>query len=244
MANPVALNNKTHRDLRVITSRGAGFGENIHIVPVIADELGNLVLDYPVCLIKDPETGRFKMSALLGFDPGENLYLEGDRWNALYVPLHVQRQPFMVGYSAPGGAGGGQGNPVITIDMDSRRVQKSEGEALFNEDGSNTPFLDHMNTLLAGLMDGMKSTEYFVETLANHDLIEPAQFNIEFADGEKKSYEGLYTVNDEKLAELKGDVLEDLHSRGYLRATALMMASLGHVSRLISRKNAQRSAQA
>ena len=105
MANPVALNNKTHRDLRVITSRGAGFGENIHIVPVIADELGNLVLDYPVCLIKDPETGRFKMSALLGFDPGENLYLEGDRWNALYVPLHVQRQPFMVGYSAPGGAG-------------------------------------------------------------------------------------------------------------------------------------------
>lgn len=243
MANPVALNNKTHRNVRVNTARGAEFGENIHMVPVIADELGNLVLDYPICLIKDPETGQFKLSALLGLDPGENLYLDGGRWDALHVPLHVQRQPFMVGYSAPGGGNGNQGNPVITIDMDSRRVQQSEGEALFQEDGSNTPFLDDMNNLLAGLMDGMKSTEIFVETLANHDLIEPAQFNIEFADGEKKRYEGLYTVNDEKLAALKGDQLEDLHSRGYLRATSLMMASLGHVTRLISKKNARRLAQ-
>lgn len=240
MAKLETLNNDTHRKLRVITSRGAKYGENVHIVPVVADELRSLVLDYPVCMTKDPETGQFGLSALLGFEPGENLYLKGDQWNASYVPVHVRRQPFMVGFPSQGGAKGRPEKAVITIDMDSKRVQKAKGEALFAEDGSNSPYLDSVHDLLAGLMASIESTKAFLEVLAGRDLIEPAQFNITFADGEQKRYEGIYTVNDEKLGELRRGDLQDLHSRGYLQASYLLLTSLGHVQKLISLKNDRR----
>ena len=91
-------------------------------------------------------------------------------------------------------------------------------------------------------MAGIESTKAFIETLSSHDLIEPAQFNITFADGEQKRYEGMYTVNDEKLGQLTGDSLQQLHKRGYLQACHLLLASLGQVQRLIGLKNERRSA--
>lgn len=242
MANPVALNRDAHQNLRVITSRGARFGENVHIVPVVADELGSLVLDYPVCLVKNQETGQFGLSALLGFEPGENLYLQGDQWDAGYVPLHVRRQPFMLGFSSPDGEGRKQENALITIDLDSKRVQETEGESLFADDGIPTSYLQNIQNLLAGLMAGNESTKAFIDSLSEHELIEPALLNITFADGEQKRYEGIYTVSDQKLAELTGDTLQELHVRGYLQASYLLIASLGHVTKLISRKNVRRTA--
>ena len=240
MANPQILNNEIHKNLRVITARGAEYGENIHFVPVIADELRSAVLDYPVVLMKDNETGRFGLYALLGFEPGENLFLDGDTWDAGYVPLHFRRQPFMVGYAA--GEKRDPDKSMITIDMDSARVQGSEGETLFNADGSWTPFLQEVSRMLGMMIQGIALTDAFVNELAERDFIEPAQLNITYPGGETKNYEGLYTVNDEKLNELSGDALKDLHKRGFLQASYLMLASIGNIQKLIGRKSRRASA--
>lgn len=236
MANPVLLDNNKHRKLRVVTSRGAEYGENVHLVPVIADELNSLVLDYPVCLLKDDETGQFGLHALLGFDQGENLFLRGSQWDASYIPLHVKRQPFMVGFAANEPAI--PENAVITVDMDSKRVQESEGEALFTEDGSRTEYLAGIDNLLAGLMNGIETTEAYVAAIAELDLIESAQVNITFASGGQRTYDGLYTINADKLNELSGEALEELHRKGFLQASYLLLASMGQLQKLIARKNA------
>ena len=89
MANPVILSNDTHRHLRVITTRSADFGENKHFVQVIGDELSKLVLDFPVCLMKSKETGKFSLNALMGLEAGENFFLQGERWTASHLPLPV-----------------------------------------------------------------------------------------------------------------------------------------------------------
>lgn len=235
MVNPVALHNKTHRNTRVITIRSAEFGENIHFVPVLGDELRHLVLDYPVCFMKDPETGQFGLFALMGFEPGQNLYLQGERWNATYVPLHIRRQPFMVARPPEGSSG----KAVISLDMDSPRVQELSGEALFNEDGSNTPYLDQVIQIMSALIAGTDSTSAFVDTVAGLDLIEATQLDITFADGEKKRFEGLYTISAEKMRELSGDDLEQLHKRGFLEACTLITASMGQVQHLIDLRNAR-----
>lgn len=238
MADNVVLSSDRHRDFRVITSRGADYGENVHFVPVIADELSRLVLEYPVCLMKDNETDQFGLYAMLGFEPGENLFLKGDTWDGAYIPLNIRRQPFMVALTAEPGEEPTPEKTVITIDMDSKRVQDSEGESLFNEDGSWTPFLQGVGQLLSGLAPGIKRTDAFIAALTEHHLIEPAQLTVAFADGEQRRFDGLYSVNDEKLRELSGDTLEDLHSKGYLQASYLIIASIGHVQKLIERKNA------
>ena len=97
------LSSETHRDLRVVTKRGAEYGEAIHMVPVAADELRHLVLEYPVVLIKDADSGRYAMCAMLGFEEGENLFLEGNRWDAARRPLSMEVQPFLIGRPADAG---------------------------------------------------------------------------------------------------------------------------------------------
>lgn len=242
MANYVALSSETHRTTRVVTDRGARYGEDIHFLPVIADELRHLVLDYPVFLMKDPQTGQFGLFALLGFEPGENLFLEGDRWDAAYLPAHVRRQPFMVAFRGKPDEVPKPGETVVTIDMDSERVRASEGERLFDDEGKATPYLERISQILSGLVSGMESSRGLIDQLAEHDLIESAQLNITFADGEQKRFEGLYTINEEKYRDLGPQSLDALHRSGALEAATLMTASVGHVQKLIDRRNERKAA--
>ncbi|AMX02908.1 SapC family protein [Microbulbifer thermotolerans] len=235
MAKAVALNNERHRNLRVITKRGAEYGENTNLVPVIADELRNLVLEYPVCITKNPNNGQFSLCALLGFEPDENLFLYGDEWKAEYLPLHIRRQPFMVGHKKTSAEGDTEA--LIIIDTDSERVQEKEGERLFNDDGSKSSYLEEVTVILSQLISGMTSTSAFLKYLAEEDLIEPVQLSVRFSNGEQKRYEGLYTVNDEKLQKLDAARLVSMHQRGYLQAAYWLSASMGQVRKLIALKN-------
>ena len=242
MASSVILDSKVHQSVRVRTDRGAEFGENMHLVPVIADELPRLLLEYPVCLIKDSETGQFGLHALLGFEPGENLFLDGNHWDAMYVPMHLRRQPFMVGIAGDEDAKPTPENTMITIDMGSARISETEGERLFDDGGEATQYLQSISELLSSLLPGISVTDVFVKQLADYDLIEPARLDVTFANGEQRNFDGLYTVSDEKLRELDDQKLRDLHDRGYLQASHLLLASIGQVQRLINRKNARLTA--
>ncbi|MCQ3831036.1 SapC family protein [Microbulbifer elongatus] len=241
-SNVVALNNESHRNLTVVTKRGAEYGEATHLVPVVANELRNLVLEYPVCITKDPSNGQFALCALLGFEPGENLYLNGESWDAQYIPMHIRRQPFMVGYQNPQAGAGEDKGAVITLDLSSKRIHENggEGERLFDDEGHNTPFMQQVSDLMGQLIVGMESTTAFLNTLADNDLIEPAHINVQFASGEQKRYEGLYTVNEEKLQKLEADKLLHFHQHGYLQAAYWLGASLGQVRKLIAVKNTKK----
>lgn len=231
-----ALHNEVHRDLRVITKRGAEYGEDTHIVPVVADELRDLALEYPVILVKAKESGRYNLCAMLGFEEGENLFLEGEEWDAIYIPVHVRRQPFSLTYTAEKE---GQPDPeslIVSIDIGSKRIQKEEGERLFDEDGNQTDFLKEVNGVLAGIGTATASTDAFIKALVEHDLIEPANLDVQFASGEKRRIEGLYTVQDEKLGKIESGALADLYKHGYLQAAWLMLNSIGNVRKLLLRR--------
>lgn len=236
MADIQVLNSNEHRDIRVVVERGAEYGDNSHIVPVVADELRNLALEYPVVLVKDPDSGRYGLCALLGFDQGENLYLDGNDWDAAYIPVHVRRQPFALTYTAEKDGKPDPSSLAISVDMDSQRISQDQGERLFEEDGSQSEFLNSMQELLAGLGPAMAGTNVFIDTLDQHSLIEPAQLDVQFAGGEKRRFDGLYTVHDGRLSELEGDALADLYKRGFLQAAWLMLASVGNMRKLLLRR--------
>lgn len=238
MTHPVILKNDSHRKLRVNTNRGAEYGENVHIIPVIGDELSELVLDFPVILLKNEETDKFNLYALMGLEPGENLYLQGEHWNASYLPLHFRRQPFLLAFTDEEKQATAIHEAKLAIDMDSKRINESQGEAIFNEDGSRTPYLEGIIELLGTLGKGIESTEVFIAKLVEHDLIETKQLNVTFANGEQKSIGGIHALNADKLGDLKGEVVADLHSRGFLQACYMMLASIGHVEKMIKMKNA------
>jgi hypothetical protein len=238
LANPVILNNDTHRKLRVITTRSAEYGEKVHVVPVIGDELSEVALDFPVYLMKNDETGKFSLYALMGLEPDENLYLQGERWAASYLPLHMRRTPFLLTPTDEEKRTTEDNEAKIAIDMDSKRISESKGQAIFNENGSKTPYLESIIKVLSVLVMGIESTEAFISLLVEHDLIESTQINMTFVNGEKRSLQGLYIINADKLDGLKGEVLQEFHSRGFLQASYMMVASMGQITKMINMKNA------
>jgi hypothetical protein len=217
------LNNHTHRHLKVQPGAAARYGDNQRFVAVIAGEFPHLAVHYPILLTKDQDTGAFFVGAMLGFDEGENLFLD-QRGMETYRPLNLQRGPFFTAGSE------------VAIDLDSPRIDEA-GRPLFTETGEPTQYLQSIMALFRDLKPGLEVTKLFVESLAKRKLIEPIDIDVAFDDGSKRRLAGLYTINQDTLRALPDADVVELFRRGYLQLIYLMVASLKQVPVLARRKN-------
>ena len=237
------LNNIAHKDLRIITRHGAEFGDNVGTVMTFPTEYGDIQREYPIFFRKDAQTGEFLSVALLGFTKDENLFLEGDRWDAGYVPGILARGPFLIGFQERNEGGELRREPVIHIDMENPRVSQTEGERAFLDLGGNSPYLERMASILKGINQGLDVSKAMFAAFTAADLIEPMKLEIKFAE-EQFNLVGLHTINREKLANLDAETLHKLHRSGFLHGAYLVVSSLNNVQRLVERKQRRRLAQA
>jgi len=112
MTNRVLLNNVEHRDLRVVTRHSVDFGDNINQVLVFPTEFEDLQREYPILFRRDAD-GNYQAVALLGLDRDENLFLDGDGWQARYVPAVQRCGPFSLGLRQS--PGDGAAGPMIQV---------------------------------------------------------------------------------------------------------------------------------
>jgi hypothetical protein len=229
MSTYALLNNVDHKYLRVITTRGAEYGDSVMLGITFPSEFRDLQAHYPIVFRKTEDGTSFEPVALFGFQEGENLFLDGQRWDASYVPLAIERQPFMIGVT--------NGEPMVHVDVASPRVSKEKGEAVFMTHGGNTEFLEQANSILAAIYQGLQATPAFIGALVEHALLESFVFDIELNDGSQNRLAGLYTINEDKLAALGADAVARLHQAGYLQAIYMTLASLSNFRDLIERKN-------
>ncbi len=236
MANHDILDNKNHKDIKVITHFDGKFSEKINSALIFPTEIKAAQRDYPILFIKNPETGQFQSVVLLGLVANENLYINNG-WQASYIPAMINKGPFIIGFEEKQENGEKVKQPIVAIDMDSPRVNKESGEPLFLESGQPSPYLVQVNQSLKTLHEGSQLSQQMFDAFLTHDLIEPISLNIELNNGEKISLEGNYTINEEKLSKLKGDALNELHTSGLLRVAYFITASLDNVQRLVDFKN-------
>jgi hypothetical protein len=228
MNNAVLLNNIDHQDLRVITKRGAVYGDDMKSALTFPVEFRNVQAHYPIVFHKAAD-GQFQSIALFGFQDKENLFLGPHGWDAAYVPLTVERQPFLIGFS--------DREPLVHIDLASPRVSRTEGEALFREYGGTTEFLERMSSVLLTIHQGLEAAPVFIDALLQHDLLESFVLDVELNDGSQHRLTGFYTINEEHLGALDAGALERMHKAGYLQAIYMAIASLSHFRDLIERRN-------
>lgn len=237
MANHALLNNIEHSDLRVITQRGDEYDDNLWFTPTFVDEIRSVQAHYPIVFHKNPESGQFTPITLFGFEQHENLFLQDDKWDAAYLPLSVQRLPFFIGKQEITTDGVTEQERVITIDLDSPRVSKTEGIELFLEYGGNSPYLEDIATILETLHHGLQGNEAFVNALTTLNLLESMTLDITLDNGANHQLIGFYTINEEVLNNLSPENIVRLHNAGYLQAAYLILASQVHFRDLVARKN-------
>jgi hypothetical protein len=170
----------------------------------------------------------------LGFENNENLFLDNAGWNASYIPMMIQRQPFSIGFQASDEA---DKKPIVSIETSSPRISTNSGQSVFDADGNPTEYLNRVMKKLEALHFGHEHNKGFIESLVKYDLLEPFTLKIPLKDNSNNKLVGFYTVNEDKLHDLNGTILADLNTNGYLQPIYMALASYSRVTGLIARKN-------
>jgi hypothetical protein len=236
VVNLVVLDSQTHRNVRVARQPTRECAE-LNVVSAIPREFVRLVAHYPIFFTKSTESGRFEPAVLLGFERKENLFFVNGRWDAAYVPLQIQRQPFSLIPRRSDSPAGGQASLDVAIDLDSSNIQAQEGERLFLDDGKPSKYLQDITSMLSALVSGSREAYAFTGRLAELDLIEPVRIDVEFVDRSEAKLEGLYWIAAAALKALPAAQLAELRDREFLEWLYFQMASVSHVSGLVARKN-------
>ena len=227
--NPVPLDNNTHRDLRVITTRGAAWGDDQMTSPVFVSEFRSAQAFYPIVFQNADNGPGMQPVALLGLRSGENLFLDERGWDAAYIPLAFERGPFMIGRAGD--------QFVIHVDLDSPRVSRDEGEPAFMPHGAATEYLDHVNSVLNAIHQGGDAMPAFVAALLRHELLESFVLDVQAADGSQNRLAGFHTIHEERLAALPAPAVAELHAAGWLAAIYMVLASTAQLRGLVDRYN-------
>jgi hypothetical protein len=228
MTNTVLLNNVDHKDVRIVTTRGAEYGDDVMFAITFPAEFRNIQAHYPIVFRKAAD-GQFQPLALFGFEERQNLFLTRNGWDATYLPLMIERLPFLIGRA--------NGQLTMHIDIASPRVSRTAGESLFREHGGTTEFTERMNSVLLAIHDGLEQIPAFIAALLEHELLESFVLDVQLHDGSEHRLAGFYTVNEERLAALGGGALERLNKAGYLLPAYMAIASLSNFRALIERRN-------
>jgi len=229
MSNNALLNNVDHKDLRVITTRSAEYGDNVMFAATFPGEFRDLQAHYPIVFRKNAR-GQFEPVALLGFKDGQNLFLTQGGWEATHIPMTIERLPFLIGFSH-------DRQPMMHIDLDNPRVSRTQGEPIFREFGGNTDFLERMSSLLLAIHQGLATNDSFIGALLEYELLESFVLDIQLNDRSQNRLTGFYTLKEERLLDLNGAVLERLNRAGHLHAIYMAIASLSNFRALIERVN-------
>lgn len=236
MTNFALLNIDDHQDLRVITDRAAKYGDNVMYAMTFPFEFRSIQAHYPIFFHRD-DNGDYYPVALFGFEEGENLFLNESGWNADYIPAMIRREPFLIGYQGSEDQGDADKARVMSIDLDHPRVSQDSGEALFRPLGGRTPYLEDAATLMEEIYGGYVHNKTFVAALEEHELIESVTVGITLNDGSQNQLLGFFAINEEKVEQLPGSVLEQFSQQKILMPLFMILASTGNVRNLIEFRN-------
>lgn len=228
--HPVALNSKTHLNLRIKpTDDGLKFSRKTNSVLLAGVEFPEACKHFPIVFAKTAGPQVLPV-ALLGFRDQENLFVDaGGRWQGEYVPAYIRRYPFVLAQREAGQ------NYTVCIDEAYAGFGADEGLPLFNAKGEPT---EHMQGILAFLKDyqaQLERTELFLKALIEFDLLTGVAANVSLPGGERFSMTGLQMVNERKLLELPDEKVLRLFRSGDLAWVYSHLISIGNFTRLLGK---------
>ena len=227
---PITL--EKHKNIKVSPINTFDFAKKVHIASIMAHEFSRIAPIYPIVFIEDQENDQFKPVAMLGLEPGENLFVNDEnKWEASYIPAIIRRYPFALAKIDEKGD-----KYTVCIDEDSQFVNNEEGEALFNEDGTPTEVIDNVKKYLTQLHQMDNFTIEFSKFLKEHNLFNQLNMKVRIGN-EIKNISGAYVINEERLNKLSNDVFLSMRESKYIPVIYSHLSSLSQIERLLGFKD-------
>lgn len=226
---PVPLNRTDHKDLRIKPIPNLKFAGAVHSVPLTGVEFPAAARDLPI-LFGGVTVADAGPMVLLGLRQNENLYVnDAGQWEAnVYIPAFVRRYPFVLAEKPPGAEGD---DFTVFLDEAYEGFGTVEGDRLFKEDGSDTELLTNAVKFLGEFQQHIARTQWFMEQLRKHDLLEPRNIRLE-RGGNSINLNGLFVVNEDKLRQLDEKTTHEFLREGVLGWIYAHLLSLNNIDRV------------
>jgi hypothetical protein len=227
---PVALDRQQHRLMRLKrdANDNARFAR-LNSMFVVAGEIGEACKEYPVVWIEagtDAQGARqVAPIAVFGLVKGENLCIRNDVWRTGYMPVALRMYPFALARS-------GDAQYTMCHDADSTRFSVTEGEPLFQADGTPSAFTTDIQRQLEQVEAEVERTRRSGLELLRLDLLREMRFQATLPSGSSIGVDGFLTVDEERLAKLPDAEVLQMHKSGLLGLLHAHRLSLSNMSRL------------
>ena len=225
----VPLNTRDHATWRARQVDKAPWLINQHAVPLTVEEFPQAGRHFPIVFASGENTVPL---ALMGLNEGVNVFIEADGTviNSVYLPAYARRYPFMLAKLQPTSE-----ELSLCFDPTSGLIGEFEdGQPLFDgTEASETT--KSVLQFCEGFEQAGQRTQAFVEELKKHQLLMEGEVSIQRQDGGQPFvYRGFQMVDQEKLRNLRGDVLRGWAQSGLLPLIYAHMFSLELMSSVFS----------
>ena len=225
------LNSRDHATWKSRSTDRAPWLAGFHAVPLTVEEFPAAARNFPIVF----STGDAPVPlALMGLNEGTNVFVDADGkvTENIYIPAYVRRYPFLLAKLTPN-----SDELSLCFDPSTDLVGEfEEGNALFvdGEASENTKAL--LGFCEQFEQAGMK-TQAFVEELTKHKLLMDGEVAIQ-QDGVEQPfiYRGFQMIDQEKLRDIRGDVLRSWNQNGLLPLVYAHLFSLELIREIFGRQ--------
>ena len=207
----VPLSSVDHADFRARPLDSAEFLVGQHAIPLTSDEFVSACRFFPIVFSAGDNPVPL---ALMGLNEGINTFVDDDGKlvNPVYVPAYIRRYPFLLAKLQPNSE-----ELSLCFDPTSGALGKfDEGDVLF-VDGQPSDQVKAVLEFCKNFEEAGQRTGMFMDELKKADLLMDGEVSIQ-QEGHDKPYvyRGFQMVDENKLRELRGDVLRKLMQNGIL----------------------------
>jgi hypothetical protein len=226
------LSSELHADYRIRPATSAQFLSTQHAIPVTIDEFALVQRFMPIVFSAGEDAIPI---ALMGLNENVNVFVDADgalTEDNFYVPAYIRRYPYLLARLRPDAQ-----ELSLCFDPTSDTIGKFEdGEPLF-ENGQPSEVTKNILAFNEQFEQAGARTAQFMKELREAELIMDGEVSIQ-QDGMEQPfvYRGFQMVNEEKLADLRGDQLRKMSKSGMLPLLYAHLFSLSLMRDIFARQ--------
>ncbi|HKT86714.1 MAG TPA: SapC family protein [Novosphingobium sp.] len=229
----IPLNSQQHASYKTRATDKATWLAGVNAVPLTVEEFPQAQRNFPIVFTAGDSPVPL---ALMGMNEGVNVYVEADGTvnTPVYIPAYVRRYPFMLAKLRPD-----SDELSLCFDPTSDLVgELDEGQPLF--DGSDpSEATKNLLQFCENFEIAGTKTASFIAELKKHDLLMDGELNIDAGQEQPFNYRGFQMVNEEKLRDMRGDILRQWNQNGMLPLIYAHLFSLELVRDIFGRQISQ-----
>ena len=226
------LSSEAHANYRIRPANVAPFLAQQHAVPLTVEEFPLVQRFMPIVFSVGDDAIPI---GLMGLNEGVNVFVD-DEGKLLsedfYVPAYIRRYPYMLARLSPDAQ-----ELSLCFDPTSDTIGPFEdGEPMF-QDGKPTEIVQNVLQFTESFEQAGARTSQFMKELRELDLLMDGEVSIQQEGVEQPFvYRGFQMVNEQKLAELRGDQLRKISQSGMLPLLYAHLFSLALMREIFSRQ--------